>query len=173
MRHQRVLVDFFFFPLATSLIDVLAVSSFFRLSGLGSRDEGLEARKREEREPTVDCKDLRLLASGSRGAEVGPGTLAVVLVDEVEVEFECARLVPLPDDSPECRPLVYGREEVEAADMGERSSGVKEGVLVSGLWSSEAFKAGIRGIEIWDGLGVGGLLYTPFPWKAWGVEYGG
>jgi len=81
--------------------------------------------------------DLILLVSGSRGADVGPMPLVVgvLLVVEVGGDNEGG----LRDDSPERLPLVYGSEEEDAADIGERSSGVEESVLDSKFGSSCCF----------------------------------
>ncbi len=50
--------------------------------------------------------------------------------------------------------------EDDAAEAGERSSGVKDRVLASAETSSDLWTASTCGVDICDGIGVAGLLYT-------------
>lgn len=82
-------------------------------------------------------------SEASRRLEVGP--LGVV-VASVEVERER----PFLDDSPERRaPFICGREgDEDAAEDGERSSGVEHKVLVSPFVSEEGLIGSDRGVDI-------------------------
>jgi hypothetical protein len=106
----------------------------------------------------------------SRRLEVAPFAAVVVSVEPVEVEKD----LPFLDDSPERRaPFIYGKDgEEEAADVGERSSGVDDRVLVSpfvsGGWANDTE----RGVDICDRIGVVGLLYTGAIWKVLSVANG-
>lgn len=93
------------------------------------RDNLLEMAERVER-----AMDRMLAVSEPRGPDVGPGVLMVVSVEmDPDVELLEARPDPLVrDDSPFGSPFRYGREgDEDAAEHGERSSGVEDKVLVS------------------------------------------
>ena len=77
--------------------------------------------------------DLKLLVSELRAAEVGPGVLV----------GENGLLVLSRDDSPECLPFVRGSDELDAAEAGERISGVVDSMPPSKFGSS-GFCAGFN-----------------------------
>lgn len=86
------------------------------------RDSLLEMAERVER-----AIDRILPVSDARGADVGAGPLVAMSMDGESELRALAR-----DCSPFRSPLGYGREgDEEAADDGERSSGVDDKVLVS------------------------------------------
>ena len=112
-----------------------------------------------------------LPVSESWGAEVGPLAVAPVEADS-DIERDSVRSLPFLTVSPEGLPLVYGSERDDgAAEAGERSSGVEERVLVSAD-SSDLCNASTCGVEIREGTGVGGLLYTGAGWKVLTFEKG-
>ncbi len=137
--------------------------------GVGCDDEeSLDLESLLDIAERVERAIERILAvSEPRGAEVGPGVLVVASVD-MEPEFEL-----LCEESPLTPLFGYGRDgDEEAAEDGERSSGVEDRVLVSIFDSSGCRAAPTCGVPICDGIGVGGLLYTPAGWKVFGVERG-
>ncbi len=100
--------------------------------------------------------DRILLVSESRGAEVGPRFLGVASL-EVDPETIGDNTLLL-----ECvLPFVYGSEgEDDAAEAGERSSGVEERVLLSPNTSPDRRTASTCGVDICEVIGVDCLLYT-------------
>jgi len=99
--------------------------------------------------------DRILLVSGSASGALRPNTGV-----DAEVDGENSLDSPVP--------FVFAREgEEDAADTGERISGVDERV-----WTSVLSAGSFRGVGNCDGLGVDGLLYTSAGWKVLVVAKG-
>lgn len=132
-------------------------------------EEVLEPRRKMvfERDSRAERATERMLleSEASTGAEVGPrAVVSAVFVDMVKVRLACE------DESREdSMPFVFVKErDEEAADVGDRSSGVDDKVPLSPLVSGI-----VLGVEICEGTGVDGLLYIGAGVKGSLLRYGG
>lgn len=101
-------------------------------------------------------RDRMLPVSESRGADVGPAVLDEDATELADVGFMLERRLLFSEESTELRPLMTGRDVVDAV-VGDNNSGVDESVVLSPSSPGIAF---VRGVESTEGLEVKDLAYA-------------